>query len=392
MCTFPSCRDEFVTFPTRRSWADHEFSYHRVDKHWNCPQCLEELPSTDSLKEHLAHEHDITYSGSAYQDAIETAENTIPQPYETQQCPLCLVVPGNSQKSFINHVGEHLEEIALAALPRKPLSTSETDSMSSTHTPNAESHLLKGGENEFVSSLMSTPSPKVAHCRLNCSKPLEEPETRSTLPQDQRPEKCPLETCAKAFDRKFDKNRHTLTHFKGTLVCRFCPQFGSAGLQQFTRVDMFKKHLIERHGAGVGRNLSQQRRYRGKATVASVICTVCHHTFNDAQAMYRHLDECILRLIERRYAGQNTRRNVSHSQSFAKAIGHDRSEISGARALSNTVDLEPSPQKRLIRGRLWSHDIPLGVDGLYHCPWETSIHCSHAPVPLRHELQYVTYI
>jgi hypothetical protein len=389
MCTFASCPDRFVTFPTRRSWADHEFSYHRVDKHWNCPQCLDELPSTDSWKEHLAHEHGITYSGSEYQDAIETAENTTPQPYETQQCPLCLVVPGHSQKSFINHVGEHLEEIALAALPRKLESSSETDSISSTHTADAEPHLSKGGENEFVSSLMSTPSPKLANSRLSCSKALEEPETRTFLPHDQRAVKCPIETCAKSFDRKFDRNRHALTHFKGTLVCRFCPQSGSAGLKQFTRVEMFKRHLTERHGA---RNLSQQRKYRDKATVASVLCAVCHQMFNDAQTMYKHLDECILRLIERRHAGQSTRRNVSQSQSFAEVTGQDRSKISGTGALPNIVPLEPSSQNRPIRSHLRSHNIHLGVDGLYHCPLEMSVHCLHAPVSLRHELQYVIYI
>jgi hypothetical protein len=389
MCTFPSCRDEFVTFPTRRSWADHEFSYHRVDKRWNCPQCLDELPSITSWKEHLIREHDITYSGSIYQDAIETAENTIPQPYDTQQCPLCLEIPGHSQKSFVNHVGEHLEEIALAALPRKPVSSSETESISSNHTSNAETHRSKGVENELVSSLMSTPSPDAVHSRLNYSKPLEEQETRPFLLHDQRPEKCPLDTCAKAFDRKFDKNRHTLTHFKGTLVCRFCPHFGSAGLQQFTRVDMFKRHLIERHGAGVGRSFSRKRKHRGSATVASVVCAVCHHIYNDAQSMYKHLDECILRLIERRHTGQGTRGNFSYLQSSAKVKAVGQSEIACTGALSNTVHAESSSQKSLIPSRLWSHDIPLGVDGLYHCPWETAIHCSHSPVSLRHELQYV---
>jgi hypothetical protein len=379
MCTFPSRRDEFVTFPTRKSWADHEFSYHRVDKHWLCPRCPDELPSTDRWKEHLAHEHGITYSGLTYQAAIETAEDTVPRPHETQQCPLCFEVPGHSQKSFINHVGEHLEEIALAALPRKPVSRSETDSMSSTHSANAEPHLLKGGENELVSSLMS-------------SKPVEESESRTFLPHDKRPEKCPLETCTKSFDRKFDRNRHALTHFKGTLMCRFCPQFGSAGLHQFARVDMFKKHLIERHGAGVGRSLSQQRGYRCMATVASVLCAVCQHTFSNAQTMYRHLDECILRLIERRYDRQSTRGNVSYSQSSAKVTRHDTSEISGTGALSNTIHVEPSSPKSFIGSHLWSHDIPLGVDGLYHCPWETSIHCSHAPVRLRYDLQYVIYV
>jgi hypothetical protein len=44
--------------------------------------------------------------------------------------------------------------------------------------------------------------------------------------QNERPEKCPIGTCeyhVKGFARKYDKNRHTLTHYKGTMVCGFCP-------------------------------------------------------------------------------------------------------------------------------------------------------------------------
>ncbi len=39
---------------------------------------------------------------------------------------------------------------------------------------------------------------------------------------NERPEKCPLPSCEyhhKGFARKYDKNRHTLTHYKGTMVC-----------------------------------------------------------------------------------------------------------------------------------------------------------------------------
>lgn len=39
--------------------------------------------------------------------------------------------------------------------------------------------------------------------------------------QNKRPEKCPIQTCeyhVKGFARKYDKNRHTRTHYKGTMV------------------------------------------------------------------------------------------------------------------------------------------------------------------------------
>ncbi|OBT49920.1 hypothetical protein VE04_09616 [Pseudogymnoascus sp. 24MN13] len=70
------------------------------------------------------------------------------------------------------------------------------------------------------------------------------------LRQTERPEKCPITTCeyhTKGFARKYDKNRHTLTHYKGTMVCGFCPGSGSAAEKSFNRADVFKRHLTGAH-------------------------------------------------------------------------------------------------------------------------------------------------
>jgi hypothetical protein len=50
---------------------------------------------------------------------------------ELESCPLCLEVPGKSQRYFATHVGKHMEAIALAALPRDDDFT-DSESMASS--------------------------------------------------------------------------------------------------------------------------------------------------------------------------------------------------------------------------------------------------------------------
>lgn len=124
--------------------------------------------------------------------------------------------------------------------------------------------------------------------------------------QNERPEKCPITTCeynTKGFARKYDKNRHTLTHYKGTMVCGFCPGSGSAAEKSFNRADVFKRHLTSVHG--VEQNPPNSRKkspggrkaYSGVSNVAGT-CSTCSTTFPNAQEFYEHLDDCVLRVVQ----------------------------------------------------------------------------------------------
>lgn len=124
--------------------------------------------------------------------------------------------------------------------------------------------------------------------------------------QNERPEKCPITTCeyhVKGFARKYDKNRHTLTHYKGTMVCGFCPGSGSAAEKSFNRADVFKRHLTSVHG--VEQNPPNSRKkspagrkaYSGAQNVAGT-CSTCSVTFANAQEFYEHLDDCVLRVVQ----------------------------------------------------------------------------------------------
>ncbi|KAF2815021.1 uncharacterized protein BDZ99DRAFT_515783 [Mytilinidion resinicola] len=125
--------------------------------------------------------------------------------------------------------------------------------------------------------------------------------------QNERPEKCPIATCEyhlKGFARKYDKNRHTLTHYKGTMVCGFCPGSGSAAEKSFNRADVFKRHLTSVHGVEQAPPNSRKRSPSGKKAYTATqenlrgTCSTCSVTFNNAQDFYEHLDDCVLRVVQ----------------------------------------------------------------------------------------------
>jgi hypothetical protein len=128
--------------------------------------------------------------------------------------------------------------------------------------------------------------------------------------QNERPEKCPIQTCEyhiKGFARKYDKNRHTLTHYKGTMVCGFCPGSGSAAEKSFNRADVFKRHLTAVHGVEqtppnsrkkTAATANTGKKLTGYAPDATGKCSTCSSTFSNAQDFYEHLDDCVLRIVQ----------------------------------------------------------------------------------------------
>lgn len=146
----------------------------------------------------------------------------------------------------------------------------------------------------------------------DCGKIFKDLKAHMLTHQTERPEKCPIQTCEyhiKGFARKYDKNRHTLTHYKGTMVCGFCPGSGSAAEKSFNRADVFKRHLTAVHGveqtppnsrkkAAAGANNNNDKKLTGYAADATGKCSTCSQTFSNAQDFYEHLDDCVLRIVQ----------------------------------------------------------------------------------------------
>ncbi|KAH7312035.1 hypothetical protein BKA65DRAFT_518036 [Rhexocercosporidium sp. MPI-PUGE-AT-0058] len=145
-----------------------------------------------------------------------------------------------------------------------------------------------------------------------CGKIFKDLKAHLLTHQNERPEKCPIPTCdyhIKGFARKYDKNRHTLTHYKGVMVCGFCPGSGTAAEKSFNRADVFKRHLTSVHGveqtppnsrkkSTVTQGSTNPKKLSGYAPDATGKCSTCSGTFSNAQDFYEHLDDCVLRIVQ----------------------------------------------------------------------------------------------
>lgn len=168
--------------------------------------------------------------------------------------------------------------------------------------------LSYGSENGNFSSEESKEKGRCTY--PDCGKLFKDLKAHMLTHQSERPEKCPIQTCdyhIKGFSRKYDKNRHTLTHYKGTMVCGFCPGSGSAAEKSFNRADVFKRHLTSVHAVEqtppnsrkkTSGNINSTKKLSGYAPDATGKCSTCSGTFSNAQDFYEHLDDCVLRIVQ----------------------------------------------------------------------------------------------
>ncbi|KAK1148500.1 hypothetical protein N8T08_009505 [Aspergillus melleus] len=126
--------------------------------------------------------------------------------------------------------------------------------------------------------------------------------------QVDRPEKCPIDACeyhVKGFARKYDRNRHVMTHYRGIIICGFCSPTGTLA-EVFERVDVFKRHLISVHDVErIPPESSKDVSNKGRifASDATGKCSICSLTFSNAQDFYEHLDDCALRAVQQQPNG-----------------------------------------------------------------------------------------
>ncbi|KIW31769.1 hypothetical protein, variant [Cladophialophora immunda] len=128
ICTFQDCPTMLDTYPTRKLWAEHELTEHRSDMFFECHDCPGTFSVASDFTQHLAQEHQYSSLNHTQMLAVlSAAKKSTPHPVDTYQCPLCHRDGWDSRRSFITHVGKHLEEISLSALPRDVDSGSEAD-------------------------------------------------------------------------------------------------------------------------------------------------------------------------------------------------------------------------------------------------------------------------
>lgn len=197
--------------------------------------------------------------------------------------------------------------------------TARRPSVSSTHSHKSgnSNSSLDSEENKGVCPIAS------------CGRQIKDLKAHLLTHKNERPEKCPITSCeynTKGFARKYDKNRHTLTHYKGTMVCGFCPGSGSTSEKSFNRADVFKRHLTSVHGVEQTAPNSR-RRSPGAGSKngfamnnISGTCSTCGVTFANAQDFYEHLDDCVLRVVQQGDPSEVINESILMSVAEDKAV------------------------------------------------------------------------
>ncbi|CAI7573038.1 unnamed protein product [Penicillium discolor] len=258
-----------ITIANRRAWARHVFNdlmpYLCIFP--SCPTPHRLYESRREWFSHLQSQHSISETPNLHVD-----------------CPLCLCsLP--SGKQLERHVGRHLEELSLFALPR-----SEEDD---------EGAIYSGEDSD--KSHDPVDEGRCPQCDLVFTDLRAHAMTHN---ETERPEKCPIVTCdyhAKGFARRYDRNRHLLTHYKGVMVCHFCPGAGTPKEKSFTRADVFKRHLVTVHGVkqlqpnqldqSPTSSIKTDMDHTGNSTAN---CSICNEPFEDPQDFYKHIDNCVM--------------------------------------------------------------------------------------------------
>ncbi|KAK4691720.1 hypothetical protein P7C71_g5341, partial [Lecanoromycetidae sp. Uapishka_2] len=151
ICTFQDCKGGIASFTTRKAWADHEFSVHRTTKIWTCNDCAAEFREKAAYREHAYGNHGNVLMRNQLEALINSSEKQVGVS-EDNSCPFCSEKPGTKSRAFAMHVGRHMEEVALAVLPRDSgLEDDQGSIMSAETMPRLQSE-PDGGSPRYVES------------------------------------------------------------------------------------------------------------------------------------------------------------------------------------------------------------------------------------------------
>ncbi|KAE9366233.1 hypothetical protein N431DRAFT_495972 [Stipitochalara longipes BDJ] len=147
VCTFKECH--LKMFRSRNEWFAHEMQNHR--REWVCMSCLETFTDNANFSEHLQSMHGNLVASSQLEALVLQCEEPVDK-IPASACPLCdewesnLLDPKqNSKRLFLNngevvepcgtlvqfrrHLGRHMEQLALFALPMAEEDEMEDDSV-----------------------------------------------------------------------------------------------------------------------------------------------------------------------------------------------------------------------------------------------------------------------
>jgi hypothetical protein len=126
VCLSPSCTTPEQQYLRRSDWMEHMKRDHwRI---WQCPfGCLDTFHSAREFEQHVSGAHP-SREPSRNLDTLQRLSSQPDYPARAKgQCPLCLDFQIMSDKQYGSHVGAHLEQLALFALPSTDADGDESD-------------------------------------------------------------------------------------------------------------------------------------------------------------------------------------------------------------------------------------------------------------------------
>ena len=107
---------------------EHEAVNHFSDSFYECHDCEKNFQEEAHFRTHLTKSHYILDLNHAqYLVIISASKSSKVRAFTGQFCPLCKQTGWPTQCAYFTHLGKHLEQIALSALPPDPDSDSESE-------------------------------------------------------------------------------------------------------------------------------------------------------------------------------------------------------------------------------------------------------------------------
>lgn len=150
VCTFEAC--DLKLFADRRTWFEHELQFHWVE--WCCQFCSHApFESREKLEAHMQSCHGECFTVEQLPALAEISQQTLNK-IPAEACPFCELWEPVLKESNLNssngvrfvtpvryrhHVGAHMEQLALFAIPRSEYDPTGNDDVSSEISAGADS-------------------------------------------------------------------------------------------------------------------------------------------------------------------------------------------------------------------------------------------------------------
>ncbi|CAG8950267.1 hypothetical protein HYFRA_00006759 [Hymenoscyphus fraxineus] len=170
VCTFQDC--DLTMFPDYHTWFLHELKDHR--KQWKCHFCTKAkvFISSGEYASHLKHHHASSFIEEQLPSLLELSEQSLLDRLPPD-CPFCEDWEGKLRKinphiapweeffvspsQFKHHVGKHMEQLALFAIPRERSDDKDLDSdKSEGHSINSLRNIGKLSSRALSSHALSS--------------------------------------------------------------------------------------------------------------------------------------------------------------------------------------------------------------------------------------------